>query len=174
MQAEIRYRRATPADVDALVAVYRAVGNAGGGLARTPDEVTSAYVRDFVADAASGGLEVMAVNPNDEIVAEIHARPLGPRVFSHVLGDLTIAVHPSSQGRGIGRRLFAEFLRIVSGEMPHILRVELKARETNGKAITMYESLGFRTEGRLASRIRLPDGSLDADIPMAWLRDKSG
>ena len=28
----------------------------------------------------------------------------------------------------------------------------------------------FRREGRLAGRIRNPDGTLDADIPLAWFR----
>jgi ribosomal protein S18 acetylase RimI-like enzyme len=48
--------------------------------------------------------------------------------------------------------------------------VELIARESNAKAIAFYQSLGFVIEGRFERRIRNPDGSLEADIPMAWLR----
>ena len=170
MQADITYRRGTVGDVEAIVDLYRAVGNAGGGLARMPDEVTLEYVDDFVDAALTGGLELVAIDAAGAVVAEMHARPLGPRAFSHVLGDLTIAVHPEWQGRGVGRRLFAEFLKIVSAEMPHVLRVELKSRESNDRAISMYQSLGFEKEGRMAGRIQLPDGTLDADIPMAWHR----
>jgi ribosomal protein S18 acetylase RimI-like enzyme len=173
MQADVTHRRAASADVDAIMRLYQAVGHAGGGLARTPDEVTRHYIRDFVDAALSGGLELVATDQHGAVIAEIHARPLGPRALAHVLGDLTIAVHPAWQGRGVGRRMFEEFLKIVSKEMPHILRVELKARETNGKAIAMYASLGFEKEGRMARRIRLPDGALDADIPMAWHRTES-
>jgi hypothetical protein len=36
----------------------------------------------------------------------------------------------------------------------------------------MYESIGFQKEGRMLKRVRLPDGTLDNDIPMAWLRDR--
>jgi putative acetyltransferase len=157
-------------DVDAIVALYRAVGAAGGGLARSPDEVTRGYVRDFLDASFAGGVALVAVNENDEIIAEIHTRPLGPRAFAHVLGDLTIAVHPSSQGQGLGRRIFAELLAIARRDLPHVLRIELKSRETNARAIAMYESLGFKREGRMENRIRLSDGSLDADIPMAWHR----
>ncbi|MEZ5557846.1 MAG: hypothetical protein R3E86_04785 [Pseudomonadales bacterium] len=53
----------------------------------------------------------------------------------------------------------------------HVLRVELIARESNSRAIRFYETLGFVIEGRLQARIRNLDGSLEADIPMAWRRD---
>jgi putative acetyltransferase len=48
--------------------------------------------------------------------------------------------------------------------------VELIARESNARAIGLYESLGFRREGRLEGRVRRPDGVVEADIPMAWVR----
>ena len=170
MQADAPIRRSSPTDVDGIVALYRAVGRAGGGLARAPDEITRGYVRDFLEAALAGGIALVATDQDDEIVAEIHTRPLGPRSFSHVLGDLTVAVHPSCQGRGLGRRIFSELLGIVMRDMPEVLRVELKSRESNAHAIAMYESLGFKREGRMENRVRLPDGSLEADIPMAWQR----
>ena len=39
-------------------------------------------------------------------MGEIHATRIGPRQFSHVLTELTIAVHPDIQGRGVGSRRF--------------------------------------------------------------------
>lgn len=170
MQVETSIRRSSPADADGVMALYKAVGQAGGGIARSPDEVTQRYVSDFLEAASEEGIALVATDDSGNVVAEIHARPLGPRTFAHVLGDLTIAVHPSWQGRGVGRRIFSQLLEIVANEMPHILRVELVSRETNSRAIAMYESLGFEREGRMENRIRLDDGSLDADIPMAWHR----
>lgn len=166
-------RPSKPSDVDGIVALYRAVGEAGGGLARSPDEVTRGYVRDFLDASFAGGIALVAVSASEDVVAEIHARLLSPRALSHVLGDLTIAVHPSRQGQGLGRRIFSELLAIAAHDLPHVLRIELKSRETNSRAIAMYESLGFRREGRMENRIRLADGSLDADIPMAWHRGRS-
>ena len=170
MQAEISIRRSTPSDIEGIVALYQATGTAGGGLARSPDEVSRDFVSGFLHKALNGGVALVAVDTSGLILGEIHASPLGPRSFAHVLGDLTIAVHPSWQGRGVGRRVFAELLEIVRSEMPHILRVELVTQESNQRALSMYESLGFNREGRMKNRIRARDGSLDADIPMAWHR----
>ena len=169
-QAEKSIRRSQSSDVDGIVALYKAVSKAGGGLARTADEVTRAYVADFLQGALNGGVALVATDDSGVVIGEIHARPLAPRTFAHVLGDLTIAIHPSWQGRGVGRRIFSYLLEVVETEMPHILRIELKSRESNSHAIAMYESLGFRKEGRMIDRVRLADGSLDADIPMAWHR----
>lgn len=173
-QAEKEIRSSQVSDVDGIVALYKAVGKAGGGLARTPDEVTRAYVGDFLHAALNGGVALVATDDAGAVIGEIHTRPLGPRAFAHVLGDLTIAIHPQWQGRGVGRRIFSHLLAIVETQMPHVLRVELKSRESNARAILMYESLGFRKEGRMDNRIRLADGSLDADIPMAWHRSSQG
>ena len=170
VQGDIRIRAATDADIKAIANLYRAVGSAGGGLARTPAEVTMDYVSDFVHAARHGGIELIAEAPDGTIAGEIHTYPLGPATFAHVLGQLTIAVRPDWQGRGVGRSLFRALLETVVREFPHVLRVELKARESNTRAIGMYESLGFRKEGRMERRVRREDGSFDADIPMAWHR----
>jgi putative acetyltransferase len=104
------------------------------------------------------------------LAGELHAYPPGPRTFAHVLGELTVAVHPDWQGRGVGRALFAALLSEVERNRPQVTRVELIARESNARAIGLYESLGFRREGRLEGRVRRPDGVVEADIPMAWVR----
>lgn len=170
MQADISIRQSTLRDVDGIVGLYQAAGEAGGGLARSPDEVTSDYVSAFLDKALNGGIALVAVDDVGAIIGEIHASPLGPRSFAHVLGDLTIAVHPSWQGRGVGRRIFAALLEIVVSQMPHVHRVELVTQESNNRALSMYESLGFEREGRMKNRIRVRDGSLDHDIPMSWHR----
>jgi ribosomal protein S18 acetylase RimI-like enzyme len=54
-----------------------------------------------------------------------------------------------------------------------ILRVELIARESNQRAIEFYRTLGFVEEGRFGNRIRNIDNSYEADIPMAWVRERS-
>ena len=106
----------------------------------------------------------------DDIIAEIHAYSPGLYCFSHVLSDLTVVVDPCTQGTGVGRLLFERFLRVVTEDRPDISRVELIARESNQKAIKFYESLGFCQEGILVSRIKNVDGSMESDIPMAWVR----
>lgn len=160
-------RRVRPADAAAIRDVYFAAA-AQGTLARMPDEVDDHYVADFMA-AAQDGLEVVA-EVGGRVVGELHASRLAPRQFSHALGELTIAVHPEHQGQGIGRKLFEEFFRIVKDEMPDIHRVELFAWDQNQGAIRLYESLGFRFEGKLPRRVRTDSGEWRDDVVYGWLR----
>ncbi|TKC60194.1 GNAT family N-acetyltransferase [Pedobacter hiemivivus] len=93
---------------------------------------------------------------------------LEPAVFRHVLSELTIAVDPDYQGKGLGKKLFQTLLADVQSNRTEILRVELIARETNSRAIQLYEKLGFKIEGRFEKRISNNSISFEADIPMAW------
>lgn len=160
-------RKALKSDAPAIRDVYFAAA-AQGTLARMPDEVDDAYVAGFMA-AARDGLEVVA-EVEGRVVGDLHAARLSPRIFSHTLGDLTIAVHPDHQGRGIGRKLFEEFLRIVRDEMPDIGRVELFAWDENKAALRLYESLGFKFEGTLTRRVRADTGEWRNDVVYGWLR----
>ena len=167
--ATIRAGRA--GDAAAIRALYQAVGAIPGGIARSPDEVTREYVEGFVAQSLARGVILVAELPGlPGIAAELHAYRGELRIFSHVLGELTVAVHPAAQGQGLGRQLFVTLLDLVRREHPDITRVELVTAESNHRALRLYEGVGFRREGRLAGRIRNPDGTLDADIPLAWFR----
>jgi putative acetyltransferase len=104
------------------------------------------------------------------IGGEIHASRLGVAALSHLLTDLTIAVAPECQGKGVGRALFGALLAEVSEHMPHITRVELTARESNVKARALYASLGFVEEGRLRGRVRNSRGEIEDDAFMGWIR----
>lgn len=164
--------QATFENAAGILGLYREVAEIEGGLARTADEMSKEYVEYFLQHSLADGLCVIARNSEGKIVGEIHAYGLGPRVFSHVLGELTIAVDPAFQGSGVGRALFARFMELVEKERPDILRVELIARESNRRAIGFYESIGFQIEGRLRRRIASVGGGFEDDVPMAWLRSE--
>lgn len=158
----------TPDDATRVLDLYRAAAAGPGGLARTPQEMDLAHVSGFLTKAAMSGVTLGAWSPEGELCAEIHAARMGPAQFAHVLSDLTVAVRPSWQGRGLGsylfRALFAEARRLT----PRIERIELAAREGNADAIRLYERLGFVRDGRLEGRVRLPDGATEADITMGF------
>ena len=155
----------------AIEALYRVVGATPGGIARSPDEVSREYVEGFVSKSLERGILLVAeLEGLPGLAAELHAYRSELRIFRHVLGELTVAVHPATQGQGIGRKLFERLLDTVIREHPDIMRVELITQETNQRALRLYEGVGFRREGRLAGRIQAPDGTLDADIPLAWFR----
>jgi ribosomal protein S18 acetylase RimI-like enzyme len=163
-------RTAQPEDFERIKTLYREVARRDGGLARLEHEITDKYVKEFLDKSLERGLIIVAEHEeNSEIlIGEIHAYRPGIEVFKHVLSNLTITVHPDFQGKKIGRTIFTIFLEEIGLNMHDIGRVELVARESNAKAIGLYQSLGFTIDGRFEMRIRTPDGNYEADIPMSW------
>ena len=156
-------------DLNDISALYRAVAAIEGGLARAQDEISDDYVRHNLVMSQARGLSLIA-RIDGKIAGEIHCYNPAPRVFAHVLSDLTIAVHPDFQGSGVGKVLFTQLLAEVTTKLPHISRVELIARESNQRAIGFYQKLGFVIEGKMVNRIKNSNGQVEADIPMAWHR----
>lgn len=166
----MEFRTSTKSDAAAIVQLYQTVALAGGGIARNAKEITLTYVEGFLEKAGTKGIGIVGITPENstEIVAEIHASRLEPDVFSHVLSDLTLVIHPAFQGRKIGRTIFTIFLEEIALHHPEIGRVELVVRESNSRAIALYQSLGFLIEGRMEMRLKNESGHYEADIPMAW------
>jgi ribosomal protein S18 acetylase RimI-like enzyme len=166
----MRYRTADIDDLHRLINLYKAVAREEGGIARLENEVTEDYVKNFILKSLATGVIIVGENPDNahELIAEIHGYKSGLSVFDHVLGDVTILVHPKFQGKKIGRTILTIFLEEIGRNRMDIGKVELIAREGNMKAIELYQSLGFRIEGRLEMRIRTPDRNYEADIPMGW------
>jgi RimJ/RimL family protein N-acetyltransferase len=157
-------------DAPAVLALYRMAAAAPGGLARRPDEIDLDHVRAFLAKALRDGVTLGAWAPDGQLCAEIHAARPGPAQFEHVLSDLTVAVRPGLQGRGLGSRLFHDLFDAASRLKPRIERVELMVRAGHGDAVRLYERLGFRIEGCFAGRVKRPDGRLEDDLAMGrWL-----
>lgn len=154
-----------------ILDLYRLVAQVSGNLARISEEISGEYVKNFLKKSQDFGISMIAFEGMN-IIGEIHAYKLEPKVFSHVLSELTIVVHPDFQGKGVGRALFSAFLTEVETRRHDILRVELISRESNKKAIQFYSTLGFQQEGRLEKRIDSGDGTFEADIPMAWINPK--
>ncbi len=97
----MRYRTATIEDLDRLMKLYQAVARTEGGIARLEAEITPEYISSFLEKSLATGLIIVGENPDDEneLIAEIHAYKAGIQVFDHVLGDLTIVVHPKLPGK---------------------------------------------------------------------------
>lgn len=169
--SSITIRPSTPADAPAVRALYQRVSRESGGLARQPDEITEDYVQHFLQRAQAQGVGLVA-EQNGQVVAEIHAYSAGLRIFAHVLGDLTVAIDAPAQGKGLGQQLFESLLGEVQTRFPQVSRVELLVRESNARAIALYEKVGFRREGKFEGRVAGEHG-LEADIPMAWYANRS-
>ena len=166
--SEYETRPITLSQAGAVLSLYRAAAAGPGGLARRPDEMDLAYVEGFLGKALAGGVTLGAWR-GEVLCGEIHASRIGPEQFAHVLSDLTVAVDPAWQGRGVGRALFAALFEAARALSPQVTRIELMAREGNIDAIRLYERLGFVIEGRFVQRVRMPDGRLEDDIAMGLL-----
>jgi ribosomal protein S18 acetylase RimI-like enzyme len=164
------YRTADINDLLRLIHLYKIVARVEGGIARLKHEVTEEYVKNFLLKSLATGVIVVGENPDnaDELVASIHGYKAGIRVFEHVLGDVTLVVHPQFQGKKIGRTILTIFLEEIGHNRTDIGKVELIARESNVKAIQLYQSVGFLVEGRMEMRIRTTHHTYEADIPMGW------
>jgi len=159
----------TPDATDKVLDLYRAVAAAGGGLARAVDEIDAPYVRAFLDRAQPDGVSRAIWLPDGTLAAELHAHRMVPRQFAHVLTDLTVAVHPDWQGKGLGAMLFQAAIDAARTMAPPVTRLELMVREGNAGAIALYKRLGFVIEGRFAGRVRLPDGTIEDDLAIALI-----
>jgi len=162
-------REATLKDEKAIFHLYQTVAENVGGIAREKTEITASYIKNNLEKAIQTGVSLVIEDTNSPVlIAEIHCYKLEPKVFHHILSELTVVVHPDFQGKGLGKLIFNELLNHINKNRNDIMRVELIARESNAKAIEMYGKLGFKQEGRLEKRINSNDGNFEADIPMAW------
>jgi [ribosomal protein S18]-alanine N-acetyltransferase len=121
-------RRASPADVPALVAIEQACFSdpwTAAGIRETIQYETS---RTFVAE--SGG----------STVGYVMARISGEE------GEiLNLAVLPKSRRKGIARCLLDEALGSIASA--GVTEAYLEVRQSNGQAIALYQSQGFRPVG---------------------------
>lgn len=121
-------RRASPADVPALVAIEQACFSdpwTAAGIRETIQYETS---RTFVAE--SGG----------STVGYVMARISGEE------GEiLNLAVLPRSRRKGIARCLLDEALGSIAAA--GVTEAYLEVRQSNGQAIALYQSQGFRPVG---------------------------
>jgi ribosomal protein S18 acetylase RimI-like enzyme len=163
----LNIRKATTEDHQQIFQLYQQVAVVPDGIIRNYNEITEAYISNFLQATIDNGLILVAV-VDEEIVGEIHAIMPNLYAFQHLLTDLTIVVHPDKHGLGLGKQLFKAFLTQVETDFPHILRVELFTREHNERNIKFYESLGFVNEGRQDRKIFISNNIFHTPIHMAW------
>lgn len=115
---------------------------------------------------------------SDELIGEIVLNDIDDDARS---ANLRLQLLPNYRGRGYGREAIFEVLRFafvgsvdVHGTAhagPGLHRVGLDVLAINPRARMLYESLGFREEGRLRDVYRDGDGWVDA-IVMSVLEDE--
>jgi len=163
----VSIRDAMPEDAEALVALRKVIFGETDFMLYAPDE----YVVS-VAEVA-GQLDRFAKSAHSRIIASSEAMPVG---FLGVMGSpvprlrhaasLALGVRRSSWGQGIGARLLQEAMRWAPSA--GLSRLELYVALDNHRAISLYERMGFRVEGRRKHAYRI-NGAFVDDQLMAYV-----
>jgi RimJ/RimL family protein N-acetyltransferase len=134
-----------------------------GFIEGPPVESTRQFLRSIVD---GGGVQLLAVH-GDTVVGwcDIMRNPIAG--FRHV-GRLGMGLLPEFRGRGLGKRIALETIR--AARAAGLERIELEVFASNGRAIALYQSLGFVVEG-VKKRSRKIDGQYDDNVCMALLGD---
>lgn len=79
--------------------------------------------------------------------------------------SLGVSIHPDYRGMGLGKKLM-DVLITEMKKFKDIKMIELDVMTINTPAVKLYESLGFKTAGRLPGAFRLLDGTVTDNLHM--------
>jgi ribosomal-protein-alanine N-acetyltransferase len=137
-------REATPADIPALLRIEQRVAAAAHW---TPLQYQALFARDLLPCIT---LVAEAPPPAGAIHGFVIGRSQGPDWEIE-----NLAVDARERRQGIGGRLVRELLARLRGA--GVTEVLLEVRESNTAALRLYESVGFRHEGRRPQYYHDPD-----------------
>jgi putative acetyltransferase len=123
-------------------------------------------VGDFVAQSVEQDAAQYVAVVDNKIVGWCEVFSHWAYALKHV-GTLGMGVHASFRGQGLGRALLLRTLEHALKK--EIYRVTLEAREDNTRAIRLYESVGFKHEGRAPCALRF-EGQFYTGVNMALLQ----
>lgn len=166
-------RASTAEDAGAVYDIERAIVEQGVGVVRTlasmpPREIFIQQYQHIMPSSFRDdrGLSLLACLADGTPGANGTVKRLGPDLVDHV-ALLSVGVHPSQQGLGLGRHVMRGLLDWA--QQVEIQRIELYVRADNERAISLYHSLGFVTEGRRRCFHRTPQGQWRDDLVMGLL-----
>lgn len=145
-------------------ACFDAVAHEGKFFAQTaapPLERIKALIRQRLAE---GSPQFVAID-GAEVVGWCAINSRQQQEFDHV-GSLVIGLLARYRGAGLGRRLLSAAIDKARAE--GLVRIELRARADNERAIKLYEKVGFRHEALLRKAWRT-DGVLFDAVQMSLL-----
>lgn len=155
-------RRATPEDLDGFIAVVVAVADEQRWIG-TESPVDS--------DALAARLRTKLAEDDALFVLDDGARIVGTMDVSRTrvagVASLGMAIVADQRGRGHGRAMLEAAIAHARGERMH--KLELEVWPDNERAIALYASCGFETEGIRRDHYRRRDGTLRSSQIMALL-----
>jgi RimJ/RimL family protein N-acetyltransferase len=149
----ITVRDATPADVDALVAMLVEVAGEGRWIGTEAPVDIERRRRRMAADVEAADVVVLVAEAGGEPVGQ-----LGLELARYGVAELGMLVAAGWRGRGVGTALMAEAVQRARAAGAH--KVALQVWPHNAAAIALYERFGFQREGYLRRHYRRRSGEL--------------
>jgi ribosomal protein S18 acetylase RimI-like enzyme len=153
-------RHGVPDDAEAMLEFFRRTGGESDfvtfgaeGLPRTVEEERAVIAR---LTGAPNALSIVAVD--GALIAGSMRFVPGDRPRTRHGGEFGIAVLRDYAGHGVGRALMECLVRWAEASGV-VRKLDLRVRADNARAIRLYESFGFRVEGRISRDMLLPDGT---------------
>jgi len=155
-------RQATADDVDAFVDVVVAVADEGRWIATEPPVDVDVFTERVHAMLAAGDA-LFVLDDGGRIIgtAGLHLTRAAGVV------SLGVSILARERGSGHGRVMVEALIEHARGMEVH--KIELEVWPDNARAIALYESFGFQTEGVRRDHYRRRDGSLRSAQIMALL-----
>lgn len=154
-------------DTASLSAALGAVAGERRWLAVTTgfdERATHDFIRSNIAQGNPH--YVVVSSPGERVVGWCDIVPALPWESSQHVGRVGMGLLPSWRGHGLGRELLA--MTMGDCERRGFFRVELEVFASNGRAVRLYEAMGFRHEGRALAACQL-DGRWEDILHMASL-----
>ncbi len=167
----VTIRHAKIEDAHVMAEAEREIAKKPGFFCSQPSELTDENVTNTILDFIKNktGVYLIAEYQN-EIVGHAFLEPFKLESLRHI-ADLNIAVHLGWQRKGIGKKLLEHLIEWAkrSGGLE---KIQLNVRASNFSAISLYQKMGFKEEGRIKNRVKIKDHYIDDLIMGLDLRDQ--
>lgn len=160
----------TPQLRDELLRLWVDVSNAGGSVGFVPPvdpEDVRPRLLTHLRSMAEGRTRLLtALDGEGHVVGTAFLTLNTHGLMRHWVWVFTVMVHPSLQGRGVGRELMEAVADAARG-FEGVEAVRLTCRGDTG-ADTFYATCGYKEVGRVPRAIRVSDDDFRDDVTM-WL-----
>ena len=164
----LSFRPAEPDDVAALTTLQRSIYQEGRWFVGDGPVAVETLARRLRTLDETMSLFLVAAAPS-ELAGWLELSRLTPARLRHV-AVLTLAVGAPWRRQGLGRGLLERAYPWAS--RVGVEKIQLNVRANNYAAVSLYESQGFRTEGREVRQIR-ENGGYEDNLIMAKFLSRS-
>ena len=160
-------RKPTLDDSQAIINIITAADTETKFLARNPDEfnVTEQQEKEFIHN-------ILEDNDQDWFVAEYDGKVVGQCSVGLIRNtercchraEVTFVIQKDYCGMGIGGKLMQQCIDWCKHK--NVTQIELNVVANNERAITMYESFGFKIIGTIPKAMKYKDGTFAEELFM--------